>query len=438
MCGRYVTPNQAAIERAFDLRGSSSAQFQQSTFANLDASPTQSVPLLRVIRDSGGAKQLVEARWGFIPARSNGEPAKDRSGRPLSTFNARIETLRTNSTYRDAWRRGQRCLVPVRGFYEWQAQPPDWQRTVRHYITVNDQEMFCFAGLWDRSIRPDGTVVESVTIITMPANELMKEIHNSKAGRPRTLLAEDQRRMPAILAQADQEVWLFGSADEAWAVLKHYPSEFMVAWPVNGPVDPDAAFTAAVIQSIPTPGRAVPTSSSMMISVFIDSNAWNILFEQGIDLTTELPANEFVIYITREVEVEILAIPETKADLKRFILETLERRQVVTTANFGFAEAGPTSAPLGHATFQSVHDREWYAQPENGRHILNKAVRPTGLGKNQVDASLAVRSGNSIILTNDARGGPLADAARQGGNVRSLAMFDRMRISLRDYILIDE
>jgi hypothetical protein len=59
-------------------------------------------------------------------------------------------------------------LAPVRGFYEWQAQPPDWQRTVRHYITVNDQKLFCFAGSWDRSTKPDGTLVESVTIITMP------------------------------------------------------------------------------------------------------------------------------------------------------------------------------------------------------------------------------------------------------------------------------
>ncbi len=75
------------------------------------------------------------------------------------------------------------------------------------------------------------------------------------------------------------------------------------------------------------------------------------------------------------------------ADLKRSIVETLERRHVVTTANIGFAEAGPTSAPLGNGTFQSAQDREWYGRPENSRHILNTAVLPTGLGKNQADAS---------------------------------------------------
>jgi putative SOS response-associated peptidase YedK len=211
----------------------------QETFANADAIPSQRVPLLRVIRDSGDAKELVEARWGLIPGWSNGEPAKDRSGRPLTTFNAKIETFRTSATYRDAWSRGQRCLVPVRGFYEWQAQPPDWQRTVRHYITVNDQELSCFAGLWDRSIKAEGTIVESVTIITMPANELMKQIHNSrKRERRRELLPEDERRMPAILRKEDQETWLTGTAEEAWSVLKQYASGHMVAWPVDGPVDP--------------------------------------------------------------------------------------------------------------------------------------------------------------------------------------------------------
>ncbi len=237
MCGRYVTPDEAAIEREWNLHGAAAPQFVRQflkeTFNNPDASPTQRVPLLRVIRDLGGARELAEARWGLIPYWSNGEPQK------FSTFNAKIETLRSAASYRGPWSRGQRCLVPVRGFYEWQAQPPDWQRTVRYYITVNDQELFCFAGLWDRSKKKDGTTVESVTVITMPANELMKSIHNSrKRASRRKLLPEEERRMPAILSKEDQDIWLSGSADVAWEVLKQYPSEHMVARPVNGPIDP--------------------------------------------------------------------------------------------------------------------------------------------------------------------------------------------------------
>ncbi len=242
MCGRYVTPEQGDIEREWDLRGSASARFLQryikETFANPDASPGQRVPLLRVVRDAGGARELTEARWGLIPHWANGEPPKDRAGRPLATFNARIETLRSMATFRQAWARGQRCLVPVRGFYEWQAQPPDWQRTVRHYITVNDQQLFSFAGLWEQSGTAAGSV-QSVTVITMPANELMNQIHNSrKRGARRELLPEEERRMPAILRREDQDTWLSGTAEAAWAVLKPYSAQYMVAWLVQGPVDP--------------------------------------------------------------------------------------------------------------------------------------------------------------------------------------------------------
>ena len=43
---------------------------------------------------------------------------------------------------------------------------------VRH---LADQEVFGFAGLWDRSVRADGTAVESGAIITMPGNDLMRQ-----------------------------------------------------------------------------------------------------------------------------------------------------------------------------------------------------------------------------------------------------------------------
>lgn len=172
------------------------------------------------------------------------------------------------------------------------------------------------------------------------------------------------------------------------------------------------------------------------VSVFIDSNAWNVLYQQEVDLRSHLPVDGFSVFITREVEVEILAIPDNdaKAGLKHYIMEALQSREVTIVANIGFREAGPTSAPLGHGTFRSAKDRAWYARPENQRHILGKIVRPTGLGKNEADASLAVRADRSIILTNDKKGGPLADAARAFGTVVSLANFDGTRMPLSQYI----
>jgi putative SOS response-associated peptidase YedK len=66
---------------------------------------------------------------------------------------------------------------------------------------LNDQTVFAFAGLWDRSFKQDGTSVESCAHITMPANALMKDIHNA---------GNNPYRMPAILRKEDQEAWLSG------------------------------------------------------------------------------------------------------------------------------------------------------------------------------------------------------------------------------------
>ena len=135
------------------------------------------------------------------------------------TQNATVEKLETSPAWRGPWKRAQRCILPVSGFYEWHLTASGSKQP--YYIKVADQEIFGFAGLWDRSQREDGTAIESCTLITLPANKLMSEIHNMK------------RRMPAILSREDHEAWLTGNASDAKAVLRPYPDDLMVAWPVS-------------------------------------------------------------------------------------------------------------------------------------------------------------------------------------------------------------
>jgi hypothetical protein len=45
------------------------------------------------------------------------------------------------------------------------------------------------------------------------------------------------------------------------------------------------------------------------IAITLDNNVWNFLFQKGIDLALDLPSEEFAIFITREVEMETVAIP---------------------------------------------------------------------------------------------------------------------------------
>jgi putative SOS response-associated peptidase YedK len=232
MCGRYVSPEEAAIEREFNLLHTE-WQFPPS----FNVAPTQPVPIVRM-RD--GARQGVRLRWGLIPYFAKGVAPK------YSTINARIETVQTAASYRGPWSRGQRCLVAARGFYEWQTQA-DGKTRVPYYIHLNDQDIFAFAGLWDSSRNELGEWIESCTHLTLPANELLREIHNT------------QHRMPAILAREDREAWLEGTPEEAWAVLRAYPAGHMVAWPVSTRVNKPANDDAGLIEPADPPSARVDT-----------------------------------------------------------------------------------------------------------------------------------------------------------------------------------
>ena len=224
MCGRYVSPDEASIEREFDLR-----RAEWKFPENFNVAPTRPVPVVRV---RAGEREGLLLRWGLIPFFAHGVAPK------YSTINARIETVRTSPVYRGPWNRAQRCLIVARGFYEWQVQA-DGNSKVPYFIHLNDQEIFGFAGLWEASRRAHGEPIESCVHLTMPANRLLSEIHNSK------------RRMPAILAREDRDTWLAGTPEEAWSVLRPYPDEHMVAWPVSTRVNKPVNNDSRLIEPLP-------------------------------------------------------------------------------------------------------------------------------------------------------------------------------------------
>ena len=232
MCGRYVTPDQAAIERVYALRGTASESFLRAGFAqSFNVAPTQDVPTLRVVRDRGGECVLEQMRWGLIPSWAHGEPPG------FSTINAKVENLAKAATWRGPWQRGQRCLFPAAGFYEWQVQADGTKRP--HYIRpAAAGELFSIAGIYDSSTTADGQRILSCAIITTPANELLAEIHNTK------------QRMPLIIPRHAVDAWLSGSVAEAAALLVPYPADGMrahrVSTRVNTPRNNDVTLIARV------------------------------------------------------------------------------------------------------------------------------------------------------------------------------------------------
>jgi putative SOS response-associated peptidase YedK len=70
----------------------------------------------------------------------------------------------------------------------------------------------------------------------MPANELLRDIHNAK------------QRMPAILQAENIDAWLTGSPEQARAALAQYPSDEMLAWPVSSRVNTPKNNDATLIE----------------------------------------------------------------------------------------------------------------------------------------------------------------------------------------------
>jgi hypothetical protein len=188
----------------------------------------------------------------------------------------------------------------------------------------------------------------------------------------------------------------------------------------------------------------------MKLAVFIDSCAWNYLFKHQVDLMEAFPRDAYSLAITREVEIELAAIPDTgkdgtdKVGLKAYIAESIEKYRVSTTSVFGFATFEPDGSlskvqvygGFGQGTWQSDADRSWY-DSDNVKGLLHgKGKRKSGLSDNQADASLAVRSFESVVLTDEVKtkNGPLRLAAEQGGRVVYLADVEQSGLSLKDFV----
>jgi putative SOS response-associated peptidase YedK len=74
--------------------------------------PTQDSPVLRLVE---GQRQFDQMRWQLVP---NWEP---RFSTKLTTINAKSETVFDSPLFRELVS-GQRCIVPLSGFYEWKTE----------------------------------------------------------------------------------------------------------------------------------------------------------------------------------------------------------------------------------------------------------------------------------------------------------------------------
>ena len=142
--------------------------------------------------------EILAYNWGLIPMW-----AKDDTIKKM-TLNAKIETIQEKPAFRSSVK--NRCLIIADGFYEWQWKDSKGKEKQKFLITPRDQDIFAFAGIYSSwKNRFTEELVNSYTIITTEANELMSEIHNNK------------KRMPVILRANDRLKWLQGAEVQHFA-----------------------------------------------------------------------------------------------------------------------------------------------------------------------------------------------------------------------------
>ena len=150
-------------------------------------------------------------------------------------INARSETVAEKPSFRQAFRQ-RRCIIPADGFYEWQRAEG---RKQPFFFRMRDESPFGFAGLWERWEGEGGEVLDSCTILTTEANEVLGPVHD---------------RMPVIIHPEDYGLWLTAGERERPTLrdlLRPYPEDEMAGYPVSMLVNSPSNRGAGLINEAP-------------------------------------------------------------------------------------------------------------------------------------------------------------------------------------------
>ncbi|MCC2617679.1 SOS response-associated peptidase [Aestuariibacter halophilus] len=199
MCGRFA--NHVGAMHGWDAV---LGDWPGSGQLSFNVAPTQPVPV--VLR--GGTAVM---RWGMIP------PWSDTPNPSFSTFNARLDSVAQKPTFRHAWALGQRCLVPILGYYEWRQQNG---RKQPYFVTREDKGPTVLAGLFETAHREG--FPPSFTVLTRPAQGQLATLHHA---------------MPVMISAESGQAWLQDDVEMAWQIAHKDTPQGMYFYPVSPSVN---------------------------------------------------------------------------------------------------------------------------------------------------------------------------------------------------------
>ncbi len=204
MCSRYcLTLPPEAVRSYFKLREIDSFP------PRFNIAPTQPVGIVR--NSMRHEPEFVLVRWGLVPSWVKAPLER------ATLVNARAETAAEKPSFRGAMRH-RRCIVPATGFYEWRGKA---RARTPYLIRPRVGDLLALAGLWEHWVGADGSELETMAILTVPANGTIAPIHD---------------RMPAILPPETHAGWLdcrSGTAVDVLHLLRPAPDDLLEAVPLT-------------------------------------------------------------------------------------------------------------------------------------------------------------------------------------------------------------
>ena len=153
--------------------------------------------------------EALAGRFGLVPHWATDEKIARH------TFNCRSETAASKPSFRDAWRLGQRCIIPAEAIYE-----PDWRsgKAIATRISRVDGLPMGIAGLWSSWNSAQGMVF-SYTMLTInaAAHPLMNQWHKPA----------DEKRMVVILQDDAYGDWLEAAPGTSLNFMRQFPAELL-------------------------------------------------------------------------------------------------------------------------------------------------------------------------------------------------------------------
>ncbi|TFV99475.1 SOS response-associated peptidase [Oxalobacteraceae bacterium OM1] len=209
MCANYTPSTRGLLQQHFQVAPPDSDY-------KPEAYPADMAPFIRRPQADAvhGDRAAALGMFGLVP-----HWAKEPKKLARSTYNARTETVAEKPSFRNAFKRGQFCIIPVVNFYE-----PSYEtgKAVRWEITDADGGPLGIAGLWEfKQEGPNGLPLLSFTMLTINADghPLMQRFHKP----------DDEKRMVVLLRPDQYDDWLHCTAEDAPAFFERYPAERLAA-----------------------------------------------------------------------------------------------------------------------------------------------------------------------------------------------------------------